>query len=284
MPCNYGVRTSWAGISLFAPHISTTNLSNTHMGIKTELISPIFHNSQEENHSMKKYFSFATFLPELSLRRSGRLAHPFCHCHQSLSSSTLVMTPRLSKVVLVDMDNTLVNFDKEFGKRWAALRPGDEASPVLNREHFELEQNFSHELRPLAEEIMSQPGFFIAFQPVEGAIQAVREMLADGLSVFFCTAPLPLQYETCVAEKYAWVRKHLGEEFLSKIIVTRDKTVIKGAVLIDDKPRISGACPNPEWTHVVFEQPYNRKVNGVPRMTSWSEWRKVVIPLLSATK
>ena len=44
----------------------------------------------------------------------------------------------------------------------------------------------------------------------------------------------------CVFFQYAWVEKHLGHEFLEQIILTRDKTVVSGDILIDDKPDILG--------------------------------------------
>lgn len=44
----------------------------------------------------------------------------------------------------------------------------------------------------------------------------------------------------CVCVQYAWVEKHLGHEFLEQVILTRDKTVITGDILIDDKPDILG--------------------------------------------
>lgn len=40
--------------------------------------------------------------------------------------------------------------------------------------------------------------------------------------------------------QYAWVEKHLGQEFLEQVILTRDKTLITGDILIDDKPDIQG--------------------------------------------
>lgn len=189
----------------------------------------------------------------------------------------------MAPTVLIDMDNTLVDFDSEFGRRWAERRPEEGAAPVLDRAHFELEMNFDESQRPLAVEIMSQSGFFISFEPVPGALDAVRQMVDEGINVFFCTAPLPFQYETCVAEKFAWVRKYLGEDYLRRIIITRDKTVIKGAVLIDDKPVVTGACVKPEWTHIVFTRSYNKHIDA-PRLTDWAQWRQIVGPLLESSK
>ena len=44
----------------------------------------------------------------------------------------------------------------------------------------------------------------------------------------------------CVCVQYAWVEKHLGQEFVEQVILTRDKTLISGDILIDDKPDIIG--------------------------------------------
>lgn len=45
----------------------------------------------------------------------------------------------------------------------------------------------------------------------------------------------------CCQEKWEWVREHLGDEFLDRVILTRDKTVVRADLLVDDKPRITGA-------------------------------------------
>ena len=40
--------------------------------------------------------------------------------------------------------------------------------------------------------------------------------------------------------QFAWIEEHLGEDWLDKIIITKDKTVVNGHVLIDDRPNIKG--------------------------------------------
>lgn len=44
----------------------------------------------------------------------------------------------------------------------------------------------------------------------------------------------------CVFVQYAWVDRHLGPDFLEKVILTRDKTIVSGDILIDDKLDILG--------------------------------------------
>lgn len=184
-------------------------------------------------------------------------------------------------LVLCDMDNTIVSFDEAFAKRWCELDPTFDPAWVRDRKEFEMELNFPQEWRPKAEAIMGTPGFYASFDPVEGALDALRQMVDSGWDVRLCTAPHPLQWEDCVREKYEWVRKYLGESWLHRIIVVRDKTCIRGDVLIDDKPSVTGFYKEPEWAHVLFDQSYNRNVEGAVRLRRWSEWRNILIPLLS---
>ena len=62
-------------------------------------------------------------------------------------------------------------------------------------------------------------------------------------------------------EKYEWVENYLGDAWVKRIILTRDKTLIKGDYLIDDKPVITGVERSPEWEQIVYDRPYNRDVN-----------------------
>ncbi|WP_421446371.1 5' nucleotidase, NT5C type, partial [Agrobacterium tumefaciens] len=58
------------------------------------------------------------------------------------------------------------------------------------------------------------------------------------------------------------------------MILTRDKTLVRGDLIIDDKPRIQGAV-TPSWRHIVYDAPYNRQVTDAPRLT-WQNWRSVL--------
>uniref|UniRef100_A0A8C2FCT0 5',3'-nucleotidase, mitochondrial n=1 Tax=Cyprinus carpio TaxID=7962 RepID=A0A8C2FCT0_CYPCA len=89
---------------------------------------------------------------------------------------------------------------------------------------------------------------------------------------------LPLM--KCVCPQYAWVEKHLGSEFLEQIILTRDKTIVTGDILVDDKPDILGVEPNPSWEHVLFTACHNKHLPPNPsqrRLQSWADdWRGVL--------
>ena len=40
--------------------------------------------------------------------------------------------------------------------------------------------------------------------------------------------------------QFEWVEEHLGRDWTLRLILTRDKTVVNGHILIDDKPKITG--------------------------------------------
>ena len=94
-----------------------------------------------------------------------------------------------------------------------------------------------------------------------------------GHQVFLCTSPLS-EYQNCVLEKYEWVDEHLGPEWVDQIVLTRDKTIVYGDVLIDDRPQIDGAA-TPTWEHILYDQPYNRTETSKRRLT-WANWRSVL--------
>jgi 5'-nucleotidase len=77
-------------------------------------------------------------------------------------------------------------------------------------------------------------------------------------------------------EKYQWTEQHLGNEWAKKVILTRDKTLVKGDFLIDDRPEIIGVV-TPVWEHVVFDKPYNRDVTNKKRLKSLKDWKSVLV-------
>lgn len=177
------------------------------------------------------------------------------------------------------MDGTICKFTKELLAR-AHTRLG---APHIREEdctHFHTEHEFAPHLRDAVAKISDEPSFFESLEPVEGAVEALHEMEALGAQVFICTSPKKFYHNPhCGTEKHRWVMRHLGVEWVNRVILSRDKTLVTGAVLIDDKPDVDGAMV-PTWKHVYFDQPYNRDNNDRPRITTWKNWKEVIVPLL----
>lgn len=100
-------------------------------------------------------------------------------------------------VILIDMDGTLVDWDNSFMREWLDNKY-DEQCPVnrsssyymenclTNREYYRMSNLLTHEC-----------GFVRNMLPMPGAIEAVKEMIEDGLNVYICSS-LVLTSNHCV--------------------------------------------------------------------------------------
>ena len=139
-------------------------------------------------------------------------------------------------LILIDQDGVLADFDLAFHAAWEALGHPHTAVLPSERRAFYVRDDYPEHLRATVEEIYTSQGFFSSLPPIPGAVDAVCELIRLGHDVRICTSPLN-QYLHCVPEKYEWVERHLGSEFVARMIVTKDKTLVHGDVLVDDKPK-----------------------------------------------
>ena len=176
------------------------------------------------------------------------------------------------QLILIDQDGVLADFERGFYAAWQASGHTHPVLPLAQRRSFYVRDDYPAALRAEVEAIYTAPGFYRDLPLIDGAVEALTALLEQGHDVRICTSPLN-QYRNCVPEKYEWVERHLGAEFVTRMIVSKDKTIVRGDVLVDDNPRVTGAC-QASWRHVLFDQPYNRQVQA-PRMT-WATWRDVL--------
>ncbi|XP_078521341.1 5'(3')-deoxyribonucleotidase, mitochondrial isoform X3 [Lissotriton helveticus] len=185
--------------------------------------------------------------------------------------------------VLVDMDGVIADFEGGFLKNFRARYPNEPYIPLEDRRGFWVSEQYGTlrpELSEKAISIWEAKNFFLELDPIPGAVDAVKHMATlDDTDVFICTSPIK-KYQYCPYEKYAWVEKHLGHEFLDQIVLTRDKTVVSADLLIDDRLDITGAEPNPTWEQIVFTACHNKHHQVAPpgrRLDSWaSDWKAIL--------
>jgi 5'(3')-deoxyribonucleotidase len=87
-----------------------------------------------------------------------------------------------------------------------------------------------------ASDIKKHPGAYFDMEPMIGALDAVRELIARGYEVWIATKP-PTGMHHAYGDKAAWVLKHLPE-LATRIVITHDKGFLgdSGDYLIDDRP------------------------------------------------
>jgi len=203
------------------------------------------------------------------------------HAMQSFTNRGMVEQYRAlalelaSPIVLLDMDGVVVDWDGGFRAAWGGR------SPIDRSLSYAMEECVPKAHREAAIQLFHGKGFFRGLPPAPGAVAAVKAMVAKGYRVFFCTSPV-LTSENCAGEKYEWIRAHFGADWVKRIIMTSDKTSVRGDVLIDDKPRISGAHL-PTWRHLMFDAPYNVSDPALApagRLASWDSWEPALVHVL----
>lgn len=185
--------------------------------------------------------------------------------------------------VLLDLDQVLADFEGHFLKVFRRKYPDEPYTELEHREGFYIKEQYE-KLKPglgeKCENLWKVKGFFQDLEEVPGSIAAAKEMAQmEGVDVFICTSPI-IQYKYCIREKYNWVAKHLGKDWVEKIIMTRDKTMVAGHILIDDKQTVNGVNPYPMWEHVVFSACHNQKsdLKGKRRLENWTDgsWKDLI--------
>ena len=115
----------------------------------------------------------------------------------------------MKKIVYVDMDNVLVDFQSAFPKL---------SKKVLN----EYENN--------KDDI---PGIFALMEPMPSAIESFIELTKHFETYVLSTAPW--NNSSAWSDKLLWVKKYLGEHALKRLILTHHKNLNMGDYLIDDR-------------------------------------------------
>lgn len=133
------------------------------------------------------------------------------------------------KRVYIDMDDVLADFTSAFIKRKDGTLPYPQ----------------------------SKYGFFLGLEPIKGGLEAVK-ILRSKYDVWILTRP-SIHNPLCYTEKRVWVENHLGMEMVERLILSPDKSLLKGDYLIDDHqhPGFEGELiqfgydPYPNWDSVL---------------------------------
>ena len=185
--------------------------------------------------------------PHTELPQSSSMEAPV----KAAAPASNTSTDSHGATVLVDMDNTICDFDGEVVRRFTDKFPGQTmlTTSAATRRNWGIAEDVREPYSEEVKKIFRESGFAESLPPIAGAARALKEMLAEGYDVRLCTSPLVNQ-PMGVGEKFVWVAAVLGDEWKKRIIITSDKTMVKGLMLIDDKLAIvdeKSVCNPPEW-------------------------------------
>ena len=179
--------------------------------------------------------------------------------------------PPHQKIILVDQDNVIAD---QFGKFHEILRkehPEIYSTYTGKSSSFQFEQDFAPEHAEAIFEVRRKVGFFRSLPLIPGAREALETIERSGHIVRIVTAPIRTPHSA--SEKLEWIAEYLGVEWCAKTIITRDKTLIRGDLLIDDNPNVTGSL-RPLWEHILYDQPYNQY--GAHRRLNWQNYKEIL--------
>ena len=92
------------------------------------------------------------------------------------------------------------------------------------------------EISPYDEHPDTIPHIFRDLKPIKGAIKAVNILLdATNYNVYFLSTA-PWDNPSAWTDKRLWLEEKFGEKINRKLILTHRKDLVKGDILIDDRP------------------------------------------------
>lgn len=135
--------------------------------------------------------------------------------------------------VFIDMDGVIVDFD-----------------------------GYMKETGLTADTIKRTPHAYWRMKPMPEALAAVKSLIGMGHDVWIATKP-PTGVPFAYADKVTWILDYLPE-LKRKIVITHDKSLLRGDVIIDDRPHKAnvdkfqglvmhfGSALFPDWAEVLF--------------------------------
>ena len=115
----------------------------------------------------------------------------------------------MKQIVYIDIDDTLADYS-------GAIKAAKLANPAM----------------PFPQ---AEYGFYSNLQPIDGAVMAVNNLLnSEVFTPYILTAP-SLKNPMSYTEKRVWIERYFGMDLVERLIICPDKSLLKGAYLIDDK-------------------------------------------------
>lgn len=182
-----------------------------------------------------------------------------------------VLGPKGKPVLLVDLDGICA----DLAGKWLSVynREWNDDLTLDEIVEWEWHRFVRPECGKRIYHYLSRPGFFADLHPIPGAIPVLERLQARAELVVLTASP-----RAAMADKVAWVRRHLPFVPRENIIITYRKDLVRGDVLFDDAPRNLRYF---QGVRVMLDYPYNRHFHQCYRVRDWAEFERLMDRVLA---
>lgn len=170
-------------------------------------------------------------------------------------------------VVLVDLDDTMTNLVRAWC-RWLNHRHGTNVSENDIRK-WEIADYFPELTKDEVFEPVHMDKFWECVEPKEDAPKYIKMMIDEGFDVYVCTAS---SFDTIKSKFENILGKYFSFIPWSRVIVTENKKLVSGDILIDDGVH-NLECGS--YKKILMSAPHNEaydaESNGMTRVKTWEE-------------
>lgn len=186
-------------------------------------------------------------------------------------------------IILVDMDDVLAEFTEEWLRRY-----NKDYNDTVTAEDFDGWDAMKHVKPECGTKIFDYfkaPGIYRNLKPKAGSQEVIAELTKLGAEIIIVTdSPMGCTFgeenwngSNPTDDKRAWLQEHFPMIPFENVIIARKKWLVKGDILIDDKPDTIEKFQSLGRKIIAMDMPYNRSVNAERRALDWTEVRSILL-------
>jgi len=171
--------------------------------------------------------------------------------------------------VLLDCDDVITNFLGHLIEKWNAKVSEDKQIHIEDIKTWDLSQIADASIY----DIFRSEGFFEELRAKEYSISTIKQLIeSERYDIYVVTAcGSPKEFE----EKLRWFQHYIPEFNTNRIISIKEKSMIRGDILIDDNVTNLDECAR-YMDCVIYDMPSNQGITRYPRIKTLQE----LIPIL----